>query len=368
MCLMRSTDLNQWYYWDGAGFTKQFENQYTSPETAKNHVCPIVSADSIFTVVYNPDFDVFIGSIARQKKFYYATTKNLTDWSEKKELRDQVSVDGPAFIDHESTSRNFDTTGLNPYLYYGDNPTHDNQINIAEYVSRVKLAICAPSQASCAPTTDPTPPTVSITAPIGGTVKNTVTLRAQAEDNAGGSGMKNAQFQVGGNNIGAPIISTTNVYAYQWDSTATTNGSHTITAVATDNAGNTKISSPVSVTVENETIPPKFTNGDRVEATSNVQVRIPAGGPTQGRQLKTARGTVEGGPVKATRAGIEYTWWNINWDTAPDGWSAEDFMEKAVVGAGNPLGPILAENKRYPIAMSAKAIRVKLNTPAFTNV
>src|SRR3989344_1691253 len=146
MCLARSTDLLSWYYWDGVGFTKQFENPYTSA-TAKTHVCPIVNEDSIFSVVYNREFDVFIGSIARQGRFYYATTKNLTDWSEKKYLRNQVSIDGPSFIDHESASRNFDTTGLSPYLYFGDNTTGDNT---AEYVSRVKLAICDPSKTVCA--------------------------------------------------------------------------------------------------------------------------------------------------------------------------------------------------------------------------
>ena len=177
--------------------------------------------------------------------------------------------------------------------------------------------------------TDTIKPVVSLTAPPAGNVSGAVTVSATATDT--GSGVEGVTFKDGLSKILADITAPSgDVFSYLWNTLLETNGPHTLYAVARDKAGNVATSSPVSVTVENETIPPKFTNGDRVEATSNVQVRIPAGGPSQGRQLKAARGTVEGGPTKATRAGIEYTWWNINWDTAPDGWVAEDFVEKSL--------------------------------------
>ncbi len=95
---------------------------------------------------------------------------------------------------------------------------------------------------------DPTPPTVSLTAPsAGATVSGTtVTLSANASDNVGVAGV---QFKVDGNSIGAE--DTTSPYSTNWDSTTIANGTHTITAVARDAAGNTTTSSPVSVTVNN---------------------------------------------------------------------------------------------------------------------
>src|SRR5262249_19851960 len=48
-------------------------------------------------------------------------------------------------------------------------------------------------------------------------------------------------------------------YAVSWDTTTTTNGTHTLTARARDAAGNLTISSSVTVTVNNDTIPPTVT-------------------------------------------------------------------------------------------------------------
>ncbi|GKS70092.1 hypothetical protein W03_20960 [Nitrosomonas sp. PY1] len=100
--------------------------------------------------------------------------------------------------------------------------------------------------------TDATPPTISITAPADGvTVSGTsVTLSADAVDNVGVAGV---QFSVTG---GYPFgEDATAPYSIDWDSTAVTNGPHTIEAVARDNAGNTSKSSIV-VTVSNGTSTP----------------------------------------------------------------------------------------------------------------
>jgi|GEM_PF-5965821 len=106
------------------------------------------------------------------------------------------------------------------------------------------------AQASASVTiTDPTPPTVSITAPSGGaTVSGSVTISANASDNVGVAGV---QFKVDGTNIGSE--DTSSPYSVSWDSTAVTNGTHSLTAVARDAAGNSTTSSAVSVTVNNST-------------------------------------------------------------------------------------------------------------------
>jgi len=93
---------------------------------------------------------------------------------------------------------------------------------------------------------DTTPPSVSITSPASGaTVSGTITVTASASDDVGVAGV---QFFLDGN-AGAEV--TTAPYSVAWDTTAATNGSHTITAVARDAAGNRTTSAPVAVTVSN---------------------------------------------------------------------------------------------------------------------
>jgi hypothetical protein len=96
--------------------------------------------------------------------------------------------------------------------------------------------------------TDQTAPTVSVTAPtasafVGG---SSVALSSTATDNVAVAGV---QFKVDGTNVGAE--DTVSPYTVNWDTSAATNASHSVTAVARDAAGNTTTSSAVSVTVDN---------------------------------------------------------------------------------------------------------------------
>ncbi len=81
---------------------------------------------------------------------------------------------------------------------------------------------------------DVTAPAVSIAAPAAGsTVSGTaVTVSAAASDNVGAAGV---QFKLDGVNLG--VEDTTSPYGVIWNTTATANGSHTLTAVARDAAG-----------------------------------------------------------------------------------------------------------------------------------
>ncbi|MDA8108931.1 MAG: Ig-like domain-containing protein, partial [Betaproteobacteria bacterium] len=74
----------------------------------------------------------------------------------------------------------------------------------------------------------------------------TVSVTASASDNVGVAGV---QFRLDGANLGAE--DTTAPYSVSWDTTSATNGSHTLTAIARDAAGNKSTSSPVAVTVSN---------------------------------------------------------------------------------------------------------------------
>ena len=103
------------------------------------------------------------------------------------------------------------------------------------------------NEASAVVTADITAPTVALTSPAPGTVSGAVTVSATASDNVAVAGV---QFKVDGTtNIGAE--DTTSPYSVSWASTGVTNGTHTLTAVARDAAGNTTTSAPVTVTVNN---------------------------------------------------------------------------------------------------------------------
>ncbi len=98
---------------------------------------------------------------------------------------------------------------------------------------------------------DTTPPTVGITSPVNGaTVSGTIAITANASDNVGVVGV---QFMLDGGNLGAEDLSAP--YSTPWNTTAVANGPHTLTAMARDAAGNRTTSSPVTVTVSNDTAP-----------------------------------------------------------------------------------------------------------------
>lgn len=99
---------------------------------------------------------------------------------------------------------------------------------------------------------DTTPPTVSITAPLGGAtvVGSSVTVTANAVDNVGVAGV---QFKLDGSNLGSEDTSA--VYSIVWNTTTATNGSHILSCVARDAAGNNGICSDVPVTVNNAPAP-----------------------------------------------------------------------------------------------------------------
>jgi len=84
-----------------------------------------------------------------------------------------------------------------------------------------------------------------MTPSAGATVSGKIKISATA---SAGARIAGVQFQLDGVNLGGRDTSTP--YAIRWATTHTSNGPHTLTAVATDKAGNTATSS-VTVTVKN---------------------------------------------------------------------------------------------------------------------
>ena len=109
-----------------------------------------------------------------------------------------------------------------------------------------------PSTSGPPPPPDTSPPQVTISDPSqGATVSGIVNLGAVAADNVGVTSLR---FKVDGQQLGSPITSPP--FMTQWDTRSFSAGQHTITAEASDAAGNVGTSPPVTVTVNNSAPPP----------------------------------------------------------------------------------------------------------------
>ena len=94
-------------------------------------------------------------------------------------------------------------------------------------------------------------PTVAMTLPApGSALSGSVTLRADASDNAGVARVE--FYRDTGILLGTD---TTSFYIISWDSSTASSGAHTLYAIAYDNAGNATTSAPVNVTVLDTTAP-----------------------------------------------------------------------------------------------------------------
>ncbi len=119
---------------------------------------------------------------------------------------------------------------------------------------------------------DTTAPVVTITAPANGaTVSATITLTATATDSD--SAVSFVQFLVDGANTGAQL--TTAPYSISLDTTALSNATHTLTAVAQDPSGNKGTSSAVTITVSNTT---STSMGPLKKSTVNTRYFVDPGG------------------------------------------------------------------------------------------
>jgi hypothetical protein len=140
------------------------------------------------------------------------------------------------------------STAPNGVYVYGATAFPTNSYQASNYWVDVTFTPGAPVGTVPPPPADTTPPTVSITAPAGGATVSgtTAAISATASDNVGVVGV---QFKVDGSNVGAEV--TTSPYTTSWNTTAFVNGTHTLTVVARDAAGNTTTSQAVTVTVNN---------------------------------------------------------------------------------------------------------------------
>ncbi len=217
-----------------------------------------------------------------------------------------------------TSATSFPNTGLSPSTTY--------TYAVAAFDAAGNLsAQSSPASATTPAAPDTTPPSVSITSPGNGqTVKGTVSVSANASDNVGVVGV---QFLLD-NGVNGSAESTTAPYSVSWNTATVSDGSHTITAVARDAAGNVSPpSAPVTVTVANnappppppDTTPPSVSitspgNGQTVKGTVSVSANTSDNVGVVGVQFLLDNGV--NGSADVTTAPYSISW---NTATASDG-------------------------------------------------
>ena len=138
-------------------------------------------------------------------------------------------------------------------------------------------------------TIDGTAPAVTVSSPSSGsTVSGSTTVAGTASDTIG---VSKVDFQVDGV---TKATDTSSPYSYSWDTTTVGNGSHTVSEIATDVAGNSSTAS-VTVTVSNgaATVPGAPTLNSAIAGNASVALAWSApasnGAPRSAATASTAR-------------------------------------------------------------------------------
>jgi beta-lactam-binding protein with PASTA domain len=179
-------------------------------------------------------------------------------------------------------------TGTDPYTYvpaplFVGTDTFGYQISdaMAETTEGVvRVAVTA--------NTDSVAPSVSIDSPASGSVAGMVTISASASDNVGVAGVT---FFDGAAQIG-PEVGGASPFQAIWNSTLVAEGSHTLSAVARDAAGNTAPSAGVSVTVHNMATVPGVVGQTQAAAMAAISGAGLVGGTTNANSPSAVIGTV----------------------------------------------------------------------------
>lgn len=176
-----------------------------------------------------------------------------------------------------------------------------------------------------------TPPSVQITSPaVGATLSGKVNLTAVASDNGS---VKGVQFRVDGGNVGPDVL--TAPYLYVLDSSTLSNGSHSISAIATDNTGTSTTSASVVVKVDNsvkDTTPPTVSitapaNGAKISGVVNVTASA-----TDNVSVASVKFEIDGAVVGAPDLAAPFAY---SWDTSKSSNGGHTLKAIATDGAGN---------------------------------
>ncbi len=175
---------------------------------------------------------------------------------------------------------------------------------------------------------DTTPPTVGITSPgAGATVSGTISVQVSASDNVG---VASVSLSIDGVILGTD---TSAPYTFSWNTSSAANGSHTVSATATDAAGNTATTS-ILVQVQNavaDTTPPTISINSPVSgATVSGNVSVTVSASDNVRVVKVE--LYVDGILKASSTAAPFT---TKWNTKQASKGAHKLQCKAYDAAGN---------------------------------
>jgi hypothetical protein len=223
----------------------------------------------------------------------------------------QFTLDG-AHLGAEDTSA--------PYAVLWDTASASNGSHSLTAIARDALGIRFISEpvrvmvanAPPPPPPDSTPPTVTIASPASGaTVAGTITVNAAADDDVE---VARVRFTLDGGDLGAEDA--TAPYTVDWDTTTVSDGSHTLTAVARDAAGNQATSGPVTVTVSNAPPPPPPPpppgTGERIEET-DPSVTFSGDWAQGNADREWSGGTAAVSTTGGARATLAFTGSSVTW-------------------------------------------------------
>jgi alpha-mannosidase len=204
-----------------------------------------------------------------------------------------------------STMRTITPSGNNAPLYigqYGGNADRTNGMIDEVRISNRTLTQAEIQTDMSSPIAPPTPdtvnPTVSVTFPATGTtVSGKVAVTANASDNVGVLGV---QFKLDGANLG--VEDATAPYAVDWDTLASTNGTHVLSASARDAAGNRGTATDVTVTVDNDKTAPTVPTNLTATAVSASQINLAWTAATDNSGVTGYRVTRDGTVIATTSA------------------------------------------------------------------
>ena len=209
-----------------------------------------------------------------------------------------------------------------------------------------------------APVADTTAPTVNITSPTSGAVvSGVVSLAAGASDDVGVTGV---QFQLDGANLGAEDTSAP--YSVSWNTATAASGTHTLSAVARDAAGNKGTAPGVSVTVSNDTVAPSVPTGLTATAVSSTQINLSWAASSDNVAIAGYRVTRNGSAIAnptatsyqntGLSASTAYTYTVAAFDAAGN-FSAESTPASATTAAAPPPPPGLVPVASYAFRENA---------------
>lgn len=217
-----------------------------------------------------------------------------------------VDTFGISSVDFTVDGQPLGTATTAPYAVSWNTSTYSIGSHVLVAVAHASDGSSVTSAADTVSVLDVTPPTVSLTAPVSGAdISGSVSVSATASDNVA---VTSVQFQLDGSDLGAPI--TAAPYSYTWDSSTASDGSHTLTAIAYDAAGNSTTATMVSVTVDNST-PAVSITAPAASASLSGSVAVSASA-SDDLGITSVRFQLDGANLGSPVTVAPYT---LNWDT-----------------------------------------------------